>query len=353
MRHFLNHLLLFVGLFLSISSCHYFCDCEEETSPCLFTYDQLLYTPGEDSTAAPNFEGMQADGTFSSSEGLMLNPQTGEIDISTSIPGEYTVVFTLDDGETSCETKVVIGEGEEEPKECAFSYGKDGAVFTPTDPKSSYFITPVFEEVVPAGSFSVEPEGLDFDTQTGTINVNTSESGIQYYISYTATDGSVVCETSIVIGGIDYLDSAYVLADGEFEAVPIVDAIVEEDRSAKGAFDETALFQLELGEGQPSAAERGLAIDNATGVINLRQTVANFRELGIELTDGFTREFEIFYTLDPEPTFLNSTRIQVYYFESYDKIPAELLALLREKRRYPINGREEKERPSHVIIVNM
>ncbi len=270
--------------------------------------------------------------------------------MNASAAGEYTVGYTLDDGETTCETKVVIAEGPVKVKECGLSYRGDGPVFRPTDPSASFFITPTFEGEVREGRFTVEPEGLDIDTQTGVVNINTSETGVQYYIRFVSTDGRIACETSIVIGGIDYLDRVYVLEDNEFEAVPIVDGINEEVRSVKGFFDEAALFELELGQGQPSAASRGLTINNTTGVIDLRQTVDNFREEGVDLTEEFTREFEIFYTLEQQPTFLNSLRVQIFYYETVSDIPPELIALLREKQRYPVNGREERERPTYIIV---
>ena len=357
MRPLLTKAGLFVALLLSLSACDLFCDCDAPATPCLFTYEQLIYTPsGGDApqVATPSFEGDQPAGTFSAQPaGLAIDSVSGEIDVNSSAAGEYAVAYTLDDGETTCETKVVIAEGPVKAKECVLSYKGNGSVFRPTDPSASFFITPTFEGEVPEGRFTVEPEGLDIDTQTGVININTSEAGVQYYIRFASTDGSIACETSIVIGGIDYLDRVYVLDSDEFEAVPIVDGINEEVRSEKGFFDEAALFGLELGEGQPSAASRGLAIDSVTGVIDLRKTIDNFRKEGVDLTQEFTREFEIFYTLEQQPTFLNSLKVQIFYYETVSDIPPELIALLKEKQRYPINGREERKRPSYLVIAGM
>ncbi|MGB3780727.1 MAG: hypothetical protein WA960_20350 [Tunicatimonas sp.] len=357
MRPLLTNAGLFVILLLSLSGCDLFCDCEAPATPCLFTYDQLIYTPDggpNEQVATPIFEGDQSSGKFAAQpEGLVIDSVSGAIDVNSSAAGEYTVVYTLDDGETTCETKVVIAEGPVKLEECGLSYKGDGPVFRPTDPSVSFFITPTFEGEVPEGRFTVEPEGLDIDTQTGVININTSEAGVQYYIRFVSTDGRIACETSIVIGGIDYIDRVYVLEDNEFEAVPIVDGINEEVRGVKGFFDEAALFELELGQGQPSAASRGLEIDNRTGIIDLQQTIVNFREEGVDLVEEPTRDFEIFYTLEAEPTFLNSLKVQIFYYETVSDIPQGLIALLNEKQRYPINGREERERPTYIIIVGM
>ncbi len=73
----------------------------------------------------------------------------------------------------------------------------------------------------------------------------------------------------------------------------------------------------------------------------------------MDLVEEPTRDFEIFYTLEAEPTFLNSLKVQIFYYETVSDIPQELIALLNEKQRYPINGREERERPTYIIIVGM
>ncbi len=187
------------------------------------------------------------------------------------------------------------------------------------------------------------------DSRTGAINVNTSESGAQYYICYVSAEEDTVCETSIIISGIDYLDSIYVLADEEFEAAPIFNASIEA-RPPEGLYDEAAIGRLE--QDKVPASATGLVIDNATGIIDLPGTLESLRRLEGELADGFTREFEIFYAIGGT-RFLNSTRVQVFYYETRGAIPAELEQLYRDKQRYPINGREDRERPTYIIIVNM
>ena len=236
----------------------------------------------------------------------------------------------------------------ESPKvtECAFSYPGDNGVFVPTDLRAGYFITPAFQQSVPTGTFAAEPEGLDIDRLTGTINVNTSEAGLRYIVRYVSAEEDTICETPIIISGIDYLDSIYVLGEA-FQAAPIFDAS-SDSLSTEGLYDEAAIRQLELNEVPASAS--GLVIDNATGAIDLRGTIESLSSLEGTLENGFTREFEIFYVLGGRQ-FLNSTSIQIFYYQTRGAVPPELERLYREKKRYLINGREDKKRPSYIIIV--
>ncbi|MEN7546614.1 hypothetical protein AAG747_01765 [Rapidithrix thailandica] len=195
------------------------------------------------------------------------------------------------------------------------------------------------------GTFTVKPEGLDIDSRTGVINVNTSEAGQRYYINFTSDDNRYLGDTSLLISGIDYADSLYNLDEGQDLALPILD----EDPDL--ALPSSIFFDAEGG-----AVQEGLEIDLVTGAIKLKETLQNQESLqGTPLEDGFTKRFEIPYSYNViqnnQPIEVKSRiTLQVFYFTSRDRIPEELLQLLEEKQLYPKGGKTDGTRPPYVIV---
>ena len=349
MRSLLTNLTLFAGLFFCLSSCHYFCDCEEEPKPCLFQYEKLLYTPSDsgEHLIQPHFDNERPDGTFSAhSDGLKLDAHTGEIDVNASHPGEYTVVYTLDDGKTTCETVIVIGKRKEEPKvtECDLRYSEDGNnVFFANEDKPQ-LIRPLGEFENPdnfEGRFTVWPQGLDIDPVTGVIDVNVSEPGLTYQVTFTSEDGLTACTTQVTIGGLDYRDAILDFdgaIDGDFiEENPSIREFIIVDSIVDPVFN----FQSDnLDFGIVSADEELVFVEGRSSAsVDIKATLRNVE--GIE--SGFFQEFTFVYEYNPP--FGERTRseaeIVIYYYRSAEEIPPSLLDLLGRKERVPDaeNGR--------------
>ena len=353
MRPSFKTLPLFVGLLFILSACDKFCDCEEEPKPCLFSYDQLLYTPNGGSVGEqvvkPHFDGEAPDGTFSAHpEGLAIDAHTGEIDINDSHPGEYAVVYTLDDEKTSCETVVVIGEGDKDPevKECVLRYSEDGNnVFFATEDKPQ-LIRPLGELENPDtydGRFTVWPQGLDIDPTTGVIDVNVSEPGLTYQVTFTSEDGLTACTTEVTIGGLDYRDAILDFDDaisGEFiEENPsirefiIVDSIIDPVFNFQS--DGDLGFELISSDEELVFVQEG----QTPASINVKATLRNID--GIE--SGFFQEFTFIYeySLSSGERAIGEAEIVIYYYLTAEEIPPSLLDLLGRKGRVPEaeNGR--------------
>ena len=84
----------------------------------------------------------------------------------------------------------------------------------------NYFITPVRKPQV-AGYFKAIPLGLSYDSITGRININKSETGLKYEMYYLTTAGSLVDSTQLTISGIDYADGIYDFSKGKTKAFPV------------------------------------------------------------------------------------------------------------------------------------
>lgn len=128
-------------------------------------------------------------GLFSSDIGLnFVNTSTGQIDISSSLPGDYTVKNTIT---TSGACSSVISTSnisiEELPK-AGFDYGWDTFC---KDEWSEFVPTIDFDARV--GTFSASPSGLVIKSSNGFINILSSQNGT-YTIS-NIINGNGVCPT--------------------------------------------------------------------------------------------------------------------------------------------------------------
>ena len=333
-----------MGLFLCLSSCKYFCDCEEEAMPCMFMYDQLVYTPTGSSAGEqlvkPTFDGDQPAGTFSAQpEGLAIDSLSGEINVNMSIADEYAVVYTLDDGKTTCETKVAIGEKDPEAEGCALKYSDQDSIFFPSNVKS-ILIRPLEDLENPdnfKGRFSVWPQGLDIDPATGVININTSEPGLTYQVTFTSENKLTVCSTEVTIGGVDYrdvildFDTTVVSEDSIVNQFLVVDTVVTPSTN----FDGGVQFSTE-------GREDGLIFADSQGTINVRGTLQAIS--GGDISSGFFQEFVISYSYTPpgqQELIVSEVEIEIHYFRTVEEIPPSLLDLLGRKNRVPEteNGR--------------
>jgi hypothetical protein len=363
MKSFLSNAGLLTVLLLSLSACDYFCDCENPTMPCLFAYDQVSYTPtggGGEQLVNPVFEGDQPAGTFSAQlAGLVIDSLSGAIDVNASEAGEYTVVYTLDDEETVCETKVVIGEGPIEIKECVLSYeGNVGELnyYIPF-PGTTQLAEPTFaDDTKPDGIFTVEPQGLDLNPNTGAFDVNSSESGVVYTVTYTSEDKLTICQVQVTVAGFDYQDTIVdVSAD---QAIVVPTATQREGRSSNGerfveVQEEQPLLVFSDIEGEPQPP----GSISSTGSIDLKATLQLidriiFQGNGGEpvINSGYSRRFTVRYIYEEEGGEIqveSDLEFILYWYPTIDVIPEELRELVNYKGQFA-NGRAE-DRPNHMV----
>ncbi len=315
---------------LGLSACDLFCDCEDEVKkPCLFSYDSAAFTPDGSDTQLikPVFEESQPTGTFSATPaGLAIDSLSGEININASQPRtEYTIVFTLGDGTTTCQTKIYIGEPA--VQSCELKYPESS--YAPVSGGKDVFVTPAppFNDTTTfKGTFTSSPRGLDIDPATGVFNVNTSKGGVVYTVTFTATDRSTVCQTQVLIQGIDYPD-AYIdlsAAPGDSLILPIVDG--EPSQGIGGVEYDTGNTGLVIGPG---------------GSINVVATLRNTLPLD---TSRYFQEFEVEYFREG---YSNSIDIALYWFE--DEVPQEYLDFLGREGR-PVRGGRLMHTHSIIIV---
>ncbi|WKN30246.1 hypothetical protein PZB74_14870 [Porifericola rhodea] len=330
-------ILVLICLWL-FASCDKLCDCDDDPKPCSFSYGMVSFTPtpGEEQLIKPSFEESQEGGTFSAfPSGLDIDEATGEININNSTyDQEYTITYTLDDGETTCTTSIFIGEPD--IVACGLKYEKEMVAPGEID----FLLARVDEKAVTDGKFYAIPSGLVINPSNGAIDVSASESGTQYTIYYESKDGMYQCQTKLIISGIDFPDTRISLVPEERALVyPYYNA--DPDQEVPG--------------GSYMSDDPTLAINESTGEVDIKQTLVNVDLSDNETLDqsivnyreaGFTRIFTINYTVG-QTELQSSLEVQLFWFPNEESIPADLLEVFEGKQSFD-NGKIE-ERPPYML----
>lgn len=147
-----------------------------------FTYSGNPYCRNS-SDPSPSFSGdataYSEVGAFSSSTGLVINTETGLVDLSASEPGTYRVTKVIS-AATGCETVTATFDLtiNEAPVQPAISY-EGGASFCQSSP-----LQPVTQTGTAGGIYTAST-GLTVNSVTGEINPSTSTAGGPYTVTYT------------------------------------------------------------------------------------------------------------------------------------------------------------------------
>jgi hypothetical protein len=193
-----------------------------------------------------------------------------------------------------------------------------------------------------SGTFEAVPEGLVLDSLTGEIDVNKSESGLKYKITFRPTNGAPECTTFLTISGVNYLDAIYVLEENQRYAIPIFNGDplastpCEDDDEDDDIDDDDCEFDVEGPDGT-KLEDFGVSIDDDSGEIDLQETI-EAGALGANPSNGDFEDFKMYYRLaDNSGSALNSIDIRIYYFETTADIPQSLLDEMTEKNEQILN----------------
>lgn len=219
------------------------------------------------------------------------------------------------------------------------------------------------------GIFSSIPEGLALDSLTGEIDINASETGLRYRVSFSPANSDQSCELDIVISGVNYLDKIYVIDQQERIAFPVfngdssgVSPCPEDDDDDD---DDDCKFD-EDGPDGTDLSDIGIEVSASTGEIDLEQTILN-SAFGINPANGAILDATMYYRLnDSSLKALNSIAIRLFYFETLTDVPQSLIDEIEDKNKQIlrvntpnsyINARlaqdnlSVKPRPPYLIIV--
>ncbi|MBO2008875.1 GEVED domain-containing protein [Hymenobacter negativus] len=153
-----------------------------------FTYPSATFCLSGIVPPTPTITGT-AGGTFSSTTGLVINPNTGVISLGSSTAGTYTVTYTVSGtcGSSSTQSVTITTA-----PTAAFSYATPGigaacaggtGRFTPTITGTT-------------GTFSVAPTGLTVNATTGAISLTGATAGTYTITNTVAASGGCAAVTS-------------------------------------------------------------------------------------------------------------------------------------------------------------
>ncbi len=140
----------------------------------------------------PEYEGFASGGFFESTEGLIIDSAMGEINVSLSQPGVYTVVYTVPEDLENC-----ILESSSSFEITILPADVPQTDFSYTTPLCSTGMNafPTFEEGSVLGGTFHSTTGLVIDTTTGEIDAASSTPGI-YTITYSVEEDVANCQTA-------------------------------------------------------------------------------------------------------------------------------------------------------------
>jgi len=212
---------------------------------------------------------------------------------------------------------------------CSYApdYG-DTLLFPQPTNGPDYIISPINNPG--PGKYFSWPMGMVIDSTTGAINLTKSETGEKFVIGFVKEGTTDTCLTTLILAGAAYMDSVYVLADGETKALPYFNAnpnsvLVCNGSGVSGsgcAFDVTN-----------DASSKRIVVDNNTGVIDLKKTLNGGGlfggAFGLLPVNGQTVTTDLYYQLnDGSNMAMQHISVQLMYYSNKSQIGAGLLSTL-------------------------
>lgn len=227
-------------------------------------------------------------------------------------------------------------------------------IFYPAELPNDYIIhlnTPL------SGSFGTYPDGLEMNPLNGDIDITESETGLKYLIWYVPAGTHDTCKKFLTVAGINFTDSIYTLKNNPGIATPMYNAtpLLPTDCNGDCEFDDG--HDDDDGDGfadEPPLGQevipQGIAMDKASGSINLRQSIRN-GALGPNPTAGTVKDFVLNYRIsDRSSKALNNTTLRIYYYKNQSQIPARLKRdLAIKKQQILLNSVTDPSKVSYTV----
>lgn len=229
------------------------------------------------------------------------------------------------------------------------------------------------------GKYYAWPQGLVIDQNSGEINVTKSETGARYIIGFVKTGNTDTCFTELVVAGVTYVDSVYVLESNDTLALPhfnanpsptsVCDASDDTDYPGNGSNNGGGNDKCEFDDGsdddngngaadEPPSGQRAndqkVRVRTVSGIINLKKTLAD-GAFGSNPKNGDSKEVTIYYRLnDCSVKALQKIKVNLTYYEKKSDIPVTLMNDVRTHRTAFMEARiiapDGKPRPPQIFV---
>ena len=239
-----------------------------------------------------------SDGTYSSTAGLSINAGTGQIDLSASTPGTYTVTNTLT--VSGCPTDVeTFNVTITPPPDAEFSYAQTVYCTSGTDPSPQH-TTGV------DGTYS-STAGLSINAATGVIDLSASSTGTYTVTNTVSATGCADDTHTFNVQIVTQPDAEFSYASTSYCVTGPTDPTPQHSTGSDGTYSSTA----------------GLSINGATGQIDLSASTPGAYTVTNTLTvSGCPTDVETFdVTITPPPDAEFSYAQTVYCTSGIDPSP--------------------------------
>jgi len=294
---------------------------------------------------------------------------------------KYFLLILIFSGFIACESSLVDDpdpdDGTNQPFNCAnFTY--IDTIF--------YINSSIENKIRPiqnlSGQFSVFPEGLQINPLSGEIDINKSETGLKYKITFSpASFLESECEFDLIIAGVNYIDKVYILDQNDFLANPVFnanptalslcddsddDAEDDDDDNDDEDDDNSRCKFDEVGPDDKKLSDIGIKVSSSKGIIDLKKTLEN-KAFGENPQNGSVLDVRMYYSLqDNSLGALNGIDLKIFYYRTLQDVPQSLLDEIEEKKsgilnytdpfslknaRITADNPKTKPRPPYLVIV--
>jgi hypothetical protein len=226
-----------------------------------------------------------------------------------------------------------------------------------------YTVSPVNNSGL-QGTYLSWPEGLDINKNSGVINVSKSETGVRYKIGFVKKNTTDTCVSQLIIGGMTYLDSVYVMDKNDTLASPIFNTDPN-SASVCDVSDDTD-YPDNNGNGNnkcsfdddvpgSKANDAKLRVRTKSGIINLKKSLADGL-FGKNPKNGDSKKIKIDYKLnDVSKKAVQRITVQTVYYDKMSNVPTSLQQEVTGKRKNMLTYKivNDKPRPPLLIIVGL
>jgi len=228
----------------------------------------------------------------------------------------------------------------------------------------NYTVEPVNNKGV-QGTYLAWPEGLVINATTGVINITQSETGIRYNVAFVKKGTTDTCKSTLILGGVSYIDSIYVLSKNDTlaapvfnanpNASPVCDGSDDTDYPDNGNHNGNNKCQFDNDTSSQGANKQKLRVRTISGIINLKKSLEDGL-LGKNPKNGHFKKVKIEYRLnDNSKKADQKITVQVMYYDKVSNIPNDLKQDVATKRKnaFTYSIIAEKPRPPLLIIAGL
>jgi hypothetical protein len=238
-------------------------------------------------------------------------------------------------------------------------------------PTQDYIIKP--KDTSATGTYFALPQGIVINPTTGEINVSKSETGVRYHIGFVKTGTQDTCISTLILGGITYVDSIYSLNNNDTLAIPyyyanpttpaLCDPSDDNDYPGQGQhgnnkceFDDDEDIDGNGPGDEPlpgnTANGAGVRVRTTSGIINLKKTLLEGAFGSTTPINGTKITVTIHYRLnDQSGRVLQRIPVELYYYDKVSDIPSTFRSEIALKRQNFFNYLIVNSKPRPPLII--